>query len=104
MDRRTLLALPLAMAALPRSVAAQGAAKVARIGWLTAQREASLTPFLAALRGAFVDLGYTEGRNLVIEYRYGDDDLERVPALAAELVRLRLDLIMAQGAAVVVLL
>jgi putative ABC transport system substrate-binding protein len=103
MDRRTFLALPLAMAALPRSVAAQGAAKVARIGWLTAQREASLTPFLAALRSAFVDLGYTEGRNLMIEYRYGDDDLERVPALAAELVRLPVDLIMAQGAAVPVI-
>ncbi len=103
MDRRTFLALPLAMAALPRSVAAQGAAKVARIGWLTAQREASLTPFLAALRSAFVDLGYTEGRNLVIEYRYGDDDLERVPALAAELVRLPVELILAQGAAVAVI-
>jgi putative ABC transport system substrate-binding protein len=103
MDRRTFLALPLAIAALPRSVAAQGAAKVARIGWLTAQREASLTPFLAALRGAFADLGYTEGRNLVIEYRYGDDDLERVPALAAELVRLPVELILVQGAAVDVL-
>lgn len=103
MDRRTFLAFPLAIAALPRSVAAQGAAKVARIGWLTAQREASLTPFLAALRAAFVDLGYTEGRNLVIEYRYGNDDLERVPALAAELVRLPVELILAQGAAVVVL-
>jgi putative ABC transport system substrate-binding protein len=100
MDRRTFLALPFAIGVLPRSVAVQGAAKVARIGWLTAQREASLTPFLAALRSAFVDLGYTEGRNLVIEYRYGDDDLERVPELAAELVRLPVDLILVQGAAV----
>jgi putative ABC transport system substrate-binding protein len=52
------------------------------------------------LRAAFADLGYVEGRNLQIEYRYGDDDLERVPALAAELVRLRVDVILAQGAAV----
>jgi putative tryptophan/tyrosine transport system substrate-binding protein len=89
-----------AVAALPRSLSAQGLAKSVRIGWLTAQREASLTPFLAALRAAFADLGYIEGRNLVIEYRYGDDDLERVPALAAELVRLRADVILAQGAAV----
>jgi putative tryptophan/tyrosine transport system substrate-binding protein len=89
-----------AVAALPRSLSAQGLAKSVRIGWLTAQREASLTPFLAALRAAFADLGYIEGRNLVIEYRYGDDDLERVPALAAELVRLRVDVILAQGAAV----
>jgi putative tryptophan/tyrosine transport system substrate-binding protein len=89
-----------AVAALSRSLSAQGLAKSVRIGWLTAQREASLTPFLAALRAAFADLGYVEGRNLVIEYRYGDDDLERVPALAAELVRLRVDVILAQGAAV----
>jgi putative ABC transport system substrate-binding protein len=89
-----------AIVALPRNLSAQGPAKSVRIGWLTAQREASLTPFLAALRAAFADLGYVEGRNLVIEYRYGDDDLERVPTLAAELVRLRVDVILAQGAAV----
>jgi putative ABC transport system substrate-binding protein len=89
-----------AIAALPRNVAAQVVAKSVRIGWLTAQREASLTPFLAALRAALVDLGYVEGRNLAIDYRYGDDDLERVPALAAELVRLPVDIILAQGAAV----
>src|SRR4051812_48852190 len=89
-----------AIVALPRNLSAQDPAKSVRIGWLTAQREASLTPFLAALRAAFGDLGYVEGRNLVIEYRYGDDDLERVPALAAELVRLRVDVILVQGAAV----
>lgn len=88
---------------LPSAARAQGTNKVARIGWLTAQREASLTPFLAALRAAFADLGYTEGRNLLIEYRYGNDDLERVPALAAELVRLPVELILAQGAAVAVI-
>lgn len=103
MRRRTFLSLALAIGALPRSAAVHGAAKVARIGWLTAQREASLTPFLAALRAAFVALGYTEGRNLLIQYRYGDDDLERVPELAAELVRLPVDVIMAQGAAVAVI-
>jgi hypothetical protein len=89
-----------AIVALPRNLFAQGLGKSVRIGWLTAQREASLTPFLAALRAAFADLGYVEGRNFVIEYRYGDDDLEPVPALAAELVQLRVDVILAQGAAV----
>ncbi len=103
MKRRTFLALTLVMASLPPRAAAQGAAKVSRIGWLTAQREASLTPFLAALREAFVALGYAEGRNLLIYYRYADDNLERVPELATELVRLPVDLIMAQGAAVPVI-
>jgi putative tryptophan/tyrosine transport system substrate-binding protein len=85
---------------LPRSLAAQGAPKAARIGWLTAQQASSLTPYLAAMRAGFADLGYVEGRNLTIEYRYGDDAVERVPELAAELVKLPVDLIVAQGAAV----
>ena len=49
------------------------------VGWLTAQREASLTPFLAALHSALTDVGYAEGRNLLMEYRSGDGQLDRVP-------------------------
>jgi ABC-type uncharacterized transport system substrate-binding protein len=56
-------------------------------------------PNVGAFRAALTDLGYVEGRNLVIEFRYGDDAIERVPELAAELVRLPVDLIVAQGAA-----
>jgi putative ABC transport system substrate-binding protein len=87
----------------PVMARAQHGERVRRIGWLTAQREASLTPFLAALRTAFVDLGYKEGRNLTIDYRFGDDDIERVPALAAELVQRSVEIILAQGAAVPVI-
>jgi len=94
------LALALATTLVPTRAAAQGAGKIARVGWLTAQREESLAPFLAALRDAFVALGYTEGRNLVIHYRYADDNVDRVPELAAELVRLPVDVVMAQGVAV----
>jgi putative tryptophan/tyrosine transport system substrate-binding protein len=100
MDRRAFLASAMAMAAVPRSLAAQGAPKAARIGWLTAQQESSLTPNLAAMRAGFADLGYIEGRNFSIEYRYGNDVVERVPELAAELVKLPVDIIVAQGAAV----
>lgn len=52
------------------------------------------------MRTGFADLGYVEGRNLTIEYRYGNDAVERVPALAAELVKLPVNIIVAQGAAV----
>ena len=90
-------------AALPTRLSAQAPPKAARIGWLTAQQPASLTPSLEALRAALADFGYVEGRNLKIEYRYGNDDLERVPALAAELTQIPVDLILAQGAAVSVL-
>ncbi len=100
MKRRTLLASTLAVASLPRSVVAQTSKKVIRIGWLTAQRAASLAPYVATFRAALADLGYVEGRNLMIDFRYGDDALERVPELATELVRLPVDLIVAQGAAV----
>ena len=79
-------------------VAAQGAVKAARIGWVTAQQAASLVPYVEAMRSALAELGYVEGRNLVIEFRFGDDAIERVPGLAAELVRLPVDLIVAQGA------
>ena len=99
MKRRTFLAGVLTVASLPRSLAAQTAPKVVRIGWLTAQQASSLTPYLEALRAALAELGYVEGRNLAIEFRFGDDEIERVPALAAELVQLPVDLIVAQGAA-----
>jgi putative ABC transport system substrate-binding protein len=99
MRRRAFLLSLLAMSAVPRTVSAQGAAKVVRIGWLTAQQASSLTPYVSAMRTALADLGYVEGSNLVIEFRYGDDVIERVPELAAELMRLPVDLIVAQGAA-----
>ncbi len=100
MKRRMFLAATLAVATLSRGTSAQGAAKVARIGWLTAQQASSLTPYVDAFRASLADLGYVEGRNLAIAFRYGDDAIERVPKLAAELVRLPVDLIVAQGAAV----
>src|SRR5574341_1436826 len=80
----------------PVAAEAQQAAKIARIGYLS--------PNLAAgphLREAFLqglrDLGYVEGRNLVIEYRDAEGKLERLPALAAELVALKVDVIVAGG-------
>ncbi|MFO1108447.1 MAG: ABC transporter substrate-binding protein [Bradyrhizobium sp.] len=99
MDRRAFLLSAAATAGLPGLAIAQGT-KPLKIGWLTAQQEASLTPYLAALRKGFAELGYTEGQNLLIEYRFGNDRLDRVPELAAELVNSRVELIVAQGAAV----
>ncbi len=99
MKRRVFLTSSLAIAGLPRAIAAQRPAKVARIGWLTAQQASGVTSFLDALRGGLADHGYEEGRNLVIESRYGDNVFERIPGLADELVRLPVDLIVAQGRA-----
>jgi putative ABC transport system substrate-binding protein len=73
---------------------AQQAAKAPRIGFLATNLAASphvLEAFLQGLR----DLGYVEGRNLVIEYRNAEGKSERFPALAAELVALKVDVIVA---------
>src|SRR6058998_4116547 len=90
MDRRdTVLAL-LALWAAPLAAEAQQAAKVARIGYLATNRATSphlREAFLQGLR----DLGYVEGRNVVIEYRDAEGKYERYPALATELVALNVD-------------
>jgi putative tryptophan/tyrosine transport system substrate-binding protein len=83
-----------AAAAWPLAARAQQAGKVWRIGWLTgASREA--TP---ALPSAFLqgmrDLGYVEGRDFVMESRYAEGKYEQFPELAAELVRLKVDVIL----------
>src|SRR4051794_8354123 len=97
--RGALLGSALALAAVPLRLAAQGAPKLARIGWVTAQQASSLTLYVESFRSGLADLGYVEGRNLTLVLRYSDDHLERVPELAAELVRIPVDLIVAQGAA-----
>src|SRR5215831_4229047 len=94
MDRRTFLAGTLALLAAPLGADAQQAAKIERIGYLATNL--ADTPhwrdaFLQGLR----DLGYIEGRHVVIEYRDAAGKPERLPALAAELVALKVDVIVA---------
>jgi putative ABC transport system substrate-binding protein len=100
MNRRQLLLASAALASLPRFAAAQYEARPARIGWVTAQRPASLVPYVQAFRAALAERGFAEGTNLTMTFRYGEDDLSKVPALTEELLRLPVDLIVAQGEAV----
>jgi putative ABC transport system substrate-binding protein len=96
---RTALAVVVAVSILvaPFAAKAQEAGKVARIGMLTA---ASSSPFVEAFKQGLRELGYVEGRNIVIEYRSTDGREERLPGLVADLVRLKVDIIVAssQGA------
>jgi putative ABC transport system substrate-binding protein len=80
--------------AAPLAVEAQQAAKVARIGYMSPNL-ADWPHTHEAFRQGLRDLGYVEGRNLVIEYRDAEGKLERLPALAAELVALKVDVIVA---------
>jgi putative ABC transport system substrate-binding protein len=79
----------------PSSTEAQPAAKVARIGYLSVDLAAAPPPLREAFRQGLRDLGYVEGRNVVIEYRDAGGKVERLPALAAELAALNVDVIMA---------
>jgi putative ABC transport system substrate-binding protein len=97
MDRREFIGtLAGSLVAAPLAAEAQQAAKIARIGFLALNLAAS--PHLQeAFRQGLRDLGYVEGRNVVIEYRGAEGKLERLPALAAELVALKVDVIVAGG-------
>jgi len=97
MDRRAFIGvLSGGLLAAPLAAGAQQATRVARIGYLGTNRAAN--PHLhEALRQGLRDLGYEEGRNLLIEYRDAEGKIDRLPALAAELVALKLDIIVAPG-------
>ena len=97
MDRRTFLAgTGAVLLASPFAVEAQPAGKVPRVGFLTAFSASDVPQWRAGFRQGLRDFSYTEGRNIVIEYRYAEGQPERLPGLAAELVRLKMDIIAAE--------
>jgi putative tryptophan/tyrosine transport system substrate-binding protein len=83
--------------ALSSSAEAQQPAKVPRIGYLNAVSPATGSDRIEALRQGLRKLGYVEGKNILLEYRYAEGKLERLPALATELVRLKVDVIVTSG-------
>jgi ABC-type uncharacterized transport system substrate-binding protein len=101
MQRRTLgvlVTFALSLLATPLAAEAQQATQVHRIGWLSGAYppsgpDSSLEAFQQGLR----DLGYVEGQNITIESRYGEGKSERLSELAAELVRLKVDVLVALG-------
>ena len=76
---------------------AQEPARIHRIGILSAVPGSVFSARVEALRQGLRELGYVEGKNIVIEYRYADGKSERLPDLAAELVRLKVDIIVTIG-------
>jgi putative tryptophan/tyrosine transport system substrate-binding protein len=94
-QRREFITLIGVAATWPLAARAQQSNQIARIGYLTQESAAFDRNHgdSAAFRDGLGDLGYVEGRNLHIEFRYADADLDRLPALAAELVGLSVDII-----------
>jgi putative ABC transport system substrate-binding protein len=91
-------ALTALLLALSVSASAQQPTKVPRIGYLTADsRSAHADVRAEAFREGLRELGYVEGKNIVIEWRQAEGKLDRLPPLAAELVRLKVDVIVTGG-------
>jgi len=91
LDRRTFLAGVVVVVAAPLAAEAQQAGKMWRIGLIGT--DDSELPGHAAFRQALRDLGYDEGKNLVIDYRTADGRYDRLPAPTEELVRLKVDVL-----------
>src|SRR5258706_834952 len=85
----------LAAGAATRTVEAQKAGKVYRVGYLSTPTRESVERGLDAFLRKLRELGWVEGQNLVIEYRWAEGNVERLPDLAAELVRRNVDVIVA---------
>jgi putative ABC transport system substrate-binding protein len=94
--RKLLVALGTGALAAAFSSLTQQQAKVWRIGYLSPR--AGIDSFAEAFLQGLRDLGYVEGQNIVIEWRFASGKADRLPELAAELVRLNVDCILAGGA------
>jgi putative tryptophan/tyrosine transport system substrate-binding protein len=93
----TVLTLCAMLFALPVSAAAQQPKKVPRIGYLSASNAATAAAGTEGIRLALRELGYIEGQNIIFEYRYADGKTDRASEIAAELVRLNVDIIVVTG-------
>jgi putative ABC transport system substrate-binding protein len=91
----TVLALGAMLFALSSSAQSQQTGKIFRIGFLDASTASGMAVLIESFRQELSKLGWIEGKNVIIEYRFAEQKLERLPELAAELVRLKVDLIVA---------
>ena len=97
-SRRAFLGtLAVFLLAAPLAAEAQAPAKVPRIGFLSARPPTDNPYFIESFWQGLRELGYVEGQNIAIEYRFAEGRPERLPALAAELVRLKVDVIVTGG-------
>ncbi|MEO6623867.1 MAG: ABC transporter substrate binding protein, partial [Burkholderiaceae bacterium] len=97
MKRRKLVQALFAAGAWPTQPSAQTAGRIYRVGFLANARQPAQGrhPLIGVWLAALAELGYIEGRNLQLELRLADGQTERLPELAAELVRLNVDVIVA---------
>src|SRR5215470_4220605 len=97
MNKKLLWLVMLLFLATGTFAEAQQAGKVPRIGFLGGSSPSAISARIEAFRQGLRELGYVEGKNIVIEWRYAEGKFDRLPALAAELVRLKVDVIVTSG-------
>src|SRR4030095_1498876 len=90
-------ALCVLLFALCSVAQAQQPTKISRIGFLSTTSPSNVPTRLEAFRQGLRELGYVEGKNIVIEYRYAEGNIDRLSTLLDELVRLKVDVIVASG-------
>ena len=95
--RKLVIALGAGALAAPLASFAQQQGKVWRVAYLSSESASSHRLVVEALQAGLRDLGYEEGKNLVLEFRWAEGKLDRLPELAAELVRLKVDVIVTHG-------
>jgi len=93
----TVLALGISLLAIPTSLTAQRADGVSRVGWLEVCGPAPRRPNFDFFRARLAELGYVEGKNLLIEQRFADCRYDLMPGLANELVRAPVDVLFTMG-------
>jgi len=96
-----MVTLILSLLTAPLTSTAQQAAKVPRLGLLIPGSSSAFAPRIEAFRYGLRDLGYVEGRNITMEYRFAEGQDDRLPALVAELIRLQVDIIVTDGEAAI---
>lgn len=96
-ERRWLMLCSVATFAVPTAVFAQADRRVVRIGFLANQNESTASAFVEAFQKGLREFGWIEGQNIETEYRWANGNLDQHPALALDLVKLPVDLIVTGG-------
>jgi len=93
----TVLAIGVSLSAIPTSLEAQRATGISRVGWLEVCGPGPRRPHFDIFRGRLAELGYVEGKKLIIEQRFADCRYDRMPGLATELVKVPVDVLFTMG-------
>jgi putative ABC transport system substrate-binding protein len=93
MNRRTFVVTAAALLAAPLAAGAQPLPKAPRIGYLSSSSAAATSHFIEAFRQGLREYGWIEGQNITVEWRFAEGRFDRLPDLAAELVRLKVQAI-----------